>query len=170
MKTPPSNIPPVPEGFEYFGEGPLPFSEKHPTSDIALCHPDWGFWSPASATGSLSKVYYALRIGSEVHRKNMPKEEETTLEDSAAAVCDLWQDLFVEIGRALGMTHGNGNDVLAEVKRRVQAHAEVVAAFDVARSALAIVRKERDEKAEQLQIALKEKKMLSNAILTPCHP
>ena len=148
-----------------------------------------------------------------VHRKNMPQPEVSEI-PTPLEVCDQWRDLFLELGRTLGMKHGNGEDVMAEVKRLVSAlkasqsgnltlakrvdelradlsaHAEslndiadaldlptghspadavagarnLAAAFDVAKSALEIVRKERDNALSKLEIAEQSRRHLSNAI------
>jgi len=86
MKTPqpkPDHIPSPPEGFEYFGKGPLPHESKFPTFEIFnygehIPNDEWtnDEWS-GGFYGTSGGNHYAIRIGSELHRLNFGERKTT---------------------------------------------------------------------------------------------
>jgi len=66
-----TNIPAPPEGFIYFGVGPLKKKDSTHSCDIAMCHEgqDW----VVGANGLSSGLHYAVRVGSAIAKDNPPE-------------------------------------------------------------------------------------------------
>ncbi len=62
-------VPPLPEGFLYFGKGPLPHPPEGSSHDVMGCRLTSKDWEAPNG-GSSPYVYYALRAGSEIATKH----------------------------------------------------------------------------------------------------
>lgn len=67
LRQPPEGIPQPPEGFECFGYGPLPSPPSKDHQDVAHYGSFTGWGIPGKGN---TPCCYALRIGSEIHKKN----------------------------------------------------------------------------------------------------
>jgi len=76
MNTQPNELPPCPDGFEYFGLGPLTVKSNWSSGDdVAILEDGCEKWE-IGAIGDSDGCHYALRINSPIHAANFPAKVE----------------------------------------------------------------------------------------------